>query len=146
MYNFWVTYPCERRTYVSLKSENILLNLNRKIIQFQFFTIRVNFDKIQFEDYCIYRPNSFLSLKYILFTEKRFPGDIREKLRQFEMESDRLAELFGCMGMTEPAIVQSTGKPKSKSPNKCYSVIDFVSFCLLCQRHSWRWRDRITQW
>ena len=55
-------------------------------------------------------------------------GDIREKLRQFEMESDRLAELFSCMGMTEPAIVQSTGKPKSKSLNKCYSVIDFVSF------------------
>ena len=27
-----------------------------------FFTIRVNFDKIQCEDYCIYRPNSFLSL------------------------------------------------------------------------------------
>ena len=55
-------------------------------------------------------------------------GDIREKLRQFEMESDRLAELFGGMGMTEPATVQSTGKPKSKGPNKCYSVIDFVSF------------------
>ena len=33
-----------------------------------FFTIKVNFDKIQFEDYCIYRPNSFLSLKYILST------------------------------------------------------------------------------
>ena len=54
-------------------------------------------------------------------------GDIREKLWQFEMESDRLAELFGGMGMTEPATVQSTGKPKSKGPNKCYSVIDFVS-------------------
>ena len=39
-----------------------------------FFTRRVNFDKIQFEDYCIYRPNSFLSLKCILFTWKRFPG------------------------------------------------------------------------
>ena len=37
-----------------------------------FFTIKVNFDKIQFEDYCIYRPNSFLWLKYILFTSKRF--------------------------------------------------------------------------
>ena len=55
-------------------------------------------------------------------------GDIREKLRQFEMESNRLAELFGGMGMTEPATVQSTGKPKSKGPNKRYSVIDFVSF------------------
>ena len=55
-------------------------------------------------------------------------GDIREKLRQFEMESDCLAELFGGMGMTEPATVQSTVKPKSKGPNKCYSVIDFVSF------------------
>ena len=32
-----------------------------------FFTIKVNFDKIQFEDYCIYRPYSILSLKYILF-------------------------------------------------------------------------------
>ena len=55
-------------------------------------------------------------------------GYIREKLRQFEMESDRLAELFGGMGMTELATFQSTGKPKSKGPNKCYSVIDFVSF------------------
>ena len=55
-------------------------------------------------------------------------GDIRENLRQFEMESDRLAELFGGMGMTEPATVPSVGKPKSKGPNKCYSVIDFVSF------------------
>ena len=54
-------------------------------------------------------------------------GDIREKLRQFEMESDRLAELFGGMGMTEPATVKSMGKPKSKGPNKCYSVIHFVS-------------------
>ena len=34
----------------------------------------VNFDKIRFEDYCIYWPNSFLWLKYILFTSKRFPG------------------------------------------------------------------------
>ena len=33
-----------------------------------FFTIKVNFDKIQFEDYCIYWPNSFLSLKHILVT------------------------------------------------------------------------------
>ena len=55
-------------------------------------------------------------------------GDMCEKLRQFEMESDHLAELFDGMGMTEPATVQSTGKPKSKGPNKCYSVIDFVSF------------------
>ena len=38
-------------------------------------------------------------------------GDIREKLRQFEMESDRLAELFSGMGMTEPVTVQSMGKP-----------------------------------
>ena len=62
-------------------------------------------------------------------------GDIREKLRQFEMESDRLAELFGGMGMTEPATVQSTGKPKCNGPNKCYSVIDFVSFANATQ--SW---------
>ena len=40
-----------------------------------FFNINVNFDKIQFEGfYCIYRPNSFLWLKYILFTSKRFLG------------------------------------------------------------------------
>ena len=39
-----------------------------------FLTIKVNFDKIQLEDYCIYRPNSFLWLKYILFTSKRFLG------------------------------------------------------------------------
>ena len=38
-----------------------------------FFTIKVNFDKIQFEDYCIYR-SIFLLLKYTLFTSKRFPG------------------------------------------------------------------------
>ena len=38
-----------------------------------FVTIKVNFDKIQFEDYGIFRPNSFLLLKYILFTSKRFP-------------------------------------------------------------------------
>ena len=55
-------------------------------------------------------------------------GDICEKLQHFEMDSDRMAELFGGMGMTEPATVQSTGQPKSKGPNKCYSVIDFVSF------------------
>ena len=35
--------------------------------------IKVNFDKIQFEGYCIYRPNSFfLWWKYKLFTSKRF--------------------------------------------------------------------------
>ena len=62
-------------------------------------------------------------------------GDIREKLRQFEMKSDCLAELFGGMGMTEPATVQSTGKPKSKGPNKCYSVIDFVSFANVTHRN-----------
>ena len=39
-----------------------------------FFTIKVNFVKIQFEDYGMYRPNCLLGLKYILFTSKRFPG------------------------------------------------------------------------
>ena len=39
-----------------------------------FLTIKVNFDKIQFEDYCIYRPNPLLWLEYILFTSKRLPG------------------------------------------------------------------------
>ena len=38
-----------------------------------FFTIKVKFDKIQFEDFCTYRP-IFLWLKYILFTSKRFLG------------------------------------------------------------------------
>ena len=35
-----------------------------------FSTIKVNFDKIQFKDYCIYRP----TLKHMLFTSKGFPG------------------------------------------------------------------------
>ena len=39
-----------------------------------FFTIKVNFDKIQFEGYCIYRANSSLWWKYILLTSKRFAG------------------------------------------------------------------------
>ena len=39
-----------------------------------FFTIKVNFDKIQFERYCIYRPNSFLWWKYIWFILKRLLG------------------------------------------------------------------------
>ena len=37
-----------------------------------FITINVNFDRIQFECYCIYRPNPFLWWKCILFTSKRF--------------------------------------------------------------------------
>ena len=37
-------------------------------------TIKVNFDKIQFEGYCIYRTNSSLWWKYILLTSKRIPG------------------------------------------------------------------------
>ena len=51
---------CEVRKHV-----NKLKSLNSPT---SFSTIKVNFDKNQFEDYCIYRPNSFLSLKYILFT------------------------------------------------------------------------------
>ena len=39
-----------------------------------FLTIKVNFDKIRFEGYCIYRPNSFLWWKYMLFTSKLFLG------------------------------------------------------------------------
>ena len=36
VYNFWVTYSCERRSYASLKSENIELKLNRKILPLHF--------------------------------------------------------------------------------------------------------------
>ena len=57
---------CEVRKHV-----NKLKSLNSPT---SFSTIKVNFDKIQFKDYCIYRPNSFLWLKYILFYSKRFPG------------------------------------------------------------------------
>ena len=57
---------CEVRKHV-----NKLKSLNSPT---SFSTIKVNFDKIQFKDYCIYRPNSFLWLKYILFHSKRFPG------------------------------------------------------------------------
>ena len=39
-----------------------------------FLTIKVNFDNIQFEGYCIYRPNSFLVMKIHIFTSKRFVG------------------------------------------------------------------------
>ena len=38
-----------------------------------FFTIRVNFDKIQFEDYCIYRPIFFVSKIHIVYL-KTVPG------------------------------------------------------------------------
>ena len=58
----WTPKLCfseDRKHVVKLKSYNSPAS---------FFTIKVNFDKIRFEDYCIYRPNSFLSLKYILFT------------------------------------------------------------------------------
>ena len=58
----WTTKLCFseiRKHVVKVKSQNSHAS---------FFTIKVNFDKIQFEDYCIYRPNSFLSVKYILFT------------------------------------------------------------------------------
>ena len=48
-------------------------------------------------------------------------GDICEKLRQFEMESDHLADLFDGMLLCD-------------------------RFCLFCQRHSRRWRNRIAQW
>ena len=57
---------CEFRKHV-----NKLKSLNSPT---SFSTIKVNFDKIQFKDYCIYLPNSFLWLKYILFYSKRFPG------------------------------------------------------------------------
>ena len=39
-----------------------------------FLTIKVNFDKIQFEGCCIYRHKSSLWWKYILLTSKRFLG------------------------------------------------------------------------
>ena len=45
------------------------------------FTIKVNFDNIQFEDYCIYRPNSFLWLKYGIVYFKTVPGLFDTPLR-----------------------------------------------------------------
>ena len=57
---------CEVRIYV--------VKLKSLYSPTSFFTIEVKFDKIQFDDYYIYRPNSFLWLKYILFTSKRFSG------------------------------------------------------------------------
>ena len=39
-----------------------------------FFTIKVNFDKIQLKGYCIYGTNSFLWWKYILFILNGFWG------------------------------------------------------------------------
>ena len=49
---------CEVRKHV-----NKLKSLNTPT---SFSTIKFNFDKIQFKDYWIYLPNSFLWLKYIL--------------------------------------------------------------------------------
>ena len=39
-----------------------------------FFTIKVNFDKIQFEDYCIYRTYYFFVIKIQIVYFKTVPG------------------------------------------------------------------------
>ena len=55
-----------------------------------FLTIKVNFDKIQFEDYCIYPSNSLLWLKYILLTSKRFLGFSIRNLDNYLCYEDNL--------------------------------------------------------
>ena len=61
-------------------------------------TIKVNFDKIQFEGYCIYRPNYFLRWKYILFISKRLFGFLMLFLDNYqcyeEIENTEKNEIF----------------------------------------------------
>ena len=64
---------CEVRKHVSkLKSLNSPTS---------FSTIKVNFDKIQFKGYCIYRPNSFFVIKIHIVLFKTVPGLVDTPLR-----------------------------------------------------------------
>ena len=63
VHTFRVTFPCKRRSYASLKSEVMYLNLNCNILPRHFFCYEYKFDQIQFEGYYIYRPNYFFVMK-----------------------------------------------------------------------------------
>ena len=69
VFKFWVTYPCKGRCYSSLKSEFKL-----QYPPTSFFTINVDFYRIQFEGYCIYRPNSCLWWKIHIIYSQTVPG------------------------------------------------------------------------
>ena len=64
---------------IRMNTEVMLLWSQKHVVQLESLysptsclTIKVNFDKIQFGGYCIYRPNSFLWWKHIVFTSKSF--------------------------------------------------------------------------
>ena len=70
VYKFWVTYP---KLYFS-KVRKHVVKLKSLYSSTSYFTIKVKFDKIQFEGYCKHRPN-YISVTKILFVYfKTVPG------------------------------------------------------------------------
>ena len=84
VYKFWVTYPCERRSYASLKSENMLLNLNRKILPLHFLPLMSTLTRFNSKTIAHIDPILFFINIHIVYL-KTVPGLFDTPLRWLSM-------------------------------------------------------------